>query len=154
LLRPSGTRKPAPVTINSVALEAIRSVPDGHKIDIAMYAMSPRVPEFTALIEAAKRGCKLRVLLDGKLGRSMATRLVRHANEKGLDIQVCVTNRRMHQKYMVAPMDDIVVTGTANMTEDATERHADHRVLFKNAPEMAASFEQDFQTIWQRVDHA
>lgn len=153
LLRPSGARKPAPVTINSIALEAIRSVPSGHTIDVAMYAMSPRVPEFAALIEAAKRGCKLRVILDGKLGKSMANRLARHATDNRLPIEVCVTNRRMHQKYLVAAMDNIVVTGTANMTEDATERHADHRLLFRNAPQMASRFAEDFETIWQRVDH-
>jgi phosphatidylserine/phosphatidylglycerophosphate/cardiolipin synthase-like enzyme len=152
LLRPSGVRKTAPVTINSIALEAIRSVPAGHTIDVAMYAMSPRVPEFTALIEAAKRGCKLRVILDGKLGKSMATRLARHATDKDLPIEVCITNRRMHQKYLVAAMDDIVLTGTANMTEEASDRHADHRLLFRNSPEMAASFANDFETIWQRVD--
>jgi hypothetical protein len=50
-------------------------------------------------------------------------------------------------------MDDTVVTGTANMTEDAAARHADHRLLFRNSPEMTAAFAQDFQTIWQRVDH-
>lgn len=153
LLRPSGTRKPAPVTINSIALEAIRSVPSGHRIDVAMYAMSPRAPEFTALLEAAQRGCKLRVLLDGTLSKDTAQRLARHANQKDLPIEICTTNRRMHQKYIVAPMDDTVVTGTANMTEDAAARHADHRLLFRNSPEMTAAFAQDFQTIWQRVDH-
>lgn len=153
LLRPSGKRKPAPVTINSIALEAIRSVPDGNPIEVAMYALSPRVPEYTALIEAAARGCRVRFILDGKLGLSMAKRLAHFANIKGLPIEICTTNRRMHQKYLVAPLDGIVVTGTANMTEDATARHADHRILFRNAPEMASAFSEDFQTIWKRVDN-
>lgn len=152
LLRPSGTRKFAPVSINSIALEAIRSVPDGHPIDVAMYALSPRVPEYAALLEAAARGCKVRFVLDGKLGGSIANRLALHARDKGLPIEVCTTNRRMHQKYLIAPQDGIVVTGTANMTEDATSRHADHRVLFRNAPQISEAFSKDFDTIWKRVD--
>lgn len=57
----------------------------------------------------------------------------------------------MHQKYLCCPETGMVMTGTANMTMDATMRHADHRILLRHTPELSAEFATDFETIWQRV---
>jgi hypothetical protein len=37
------------------------------------------------------------------------------------------------------------------MTEDAVTRHSDHRVLFRQAPDLAAAFQSDFDEIWRRL---
>jgi phosphatidylserine/phosphatidylglycerophosphate/cardiolipin synthase-like enzyme len=151
LLRPSGTRRPAPLTLNTLALEAIRAVPDGAGLDLAIYALSPRVPEFAALLDAARRGCRVRVLLDGTLGAGIATSLRGFADREGLPIALRLTGRRMHQKYLCCAEAGLVLTGTANMTEDATLRHSDHRILFRNAPVLAQAFLADFEEIWRRL---
>lgn len=151
LLRPSGSRRAAPMSVNAVALEAIRSVQPGDPIKVAMYAMSPRVPEFGALLEAARRGCPIEVLLDRKIGKDMAAGLSDKAKDEGLPIQVRAANRRMHQKYIVAPASNMVVTGTANMTMDSTHRHAEHRILFRDDTYLAGRFNEDFETIWRRL---
>lgn len=151
LLRPSGMRKPAPLTLNTLALEAIRSVPDGGRLAVAMYALSPRVPEFGALIAAARRGVRVRVLLDGRIGPQAARALQGFAEREGLPLAWRLTGRRMHQKYLCSPEAALVLTGTANMTEDAVTRHSDHRVLFRDAPDLAAAFQTDFDTIWRRL---
>ena len=151
LLRPSGKRKPAPVSINSVALEAIRGVQDGDPIKVAMYAMSPRVPEFGALIDAARRGCAVQIILDAKIGRAMGQDLAVKAHAEKLPITVKASNRRMHQKYILAPASETIVTGTANMTLDSASRHAEHRILFRNDPALCDRFQADFDTIWGRL---
>lgn len=151
LLRPSGARRPAPLTLNTLALNAIRDVPAGARLLVAMYALSPRVPEFAALIETGRRGVRLQLLLDGTLGRATATALQGLAARDGLDMTVVITRRRMHQKYLCCPDTGMVLTGTANMTEDATTRHSDHRILWRSNPKLAASFSADFDLIWQRV---
>jgi hypothetical protein len=152
LLRAGGQRRPAPLTLNTLALDAIRSVPDGARLNAAMYALSNRVPEFQALFEAARRGCRVRLLLDRRINRAGIERLGTLGREAGLPIEIRSTKRRMHQKYLSCPDTGMVLTGTANMTLDATMRHADHRILFRHAPELAAEFEADFETIWQRVN--
>ncbi len=151
LLRPSGLRRPAPLTLNTLALEAIRSVPDGGSLSVAIYALSPRVPEFGALVAAARRGVRLRVLMDGQIGPQAAAALQGFAAREALPLTWRLTGRRMHQKYLCSPDAAMVLTGTANMTEDAVTRHSDHRVLFRDAPGLAAAFQSDFDEIWRRL---
>jgi phosphatidylserine/phosphatidylglycerophosphate/cardiolipin synthase-like enzyme len=151
LLRPSGARRPAPLTLHTLALEAIRSVPDGATLAVAAYALSPRVPEFGAMIAAARRGVRLRLLLDGRIGRPAAKALLGFAAREGLPLDLRLSGRRMHQKYLCCAEAGLVLTGTANMTADAVERHSDHRVLFREAPVLAAAFQADFDTIWSRL---
>ena len=151
LQRPGGGARPAPLTLNTIALQAIRAVPAGARLCLAMYALSPRVPEFGALLEAARRGVRLRLLLDRTIGAGLAAALADLAAREGLALEVRTSGRRMHQKYLLCPDTAMVLTGTANMTRDATLRHADHRVLFPAAPGLARAFERDFATIWDRL---
>jgi len=151
LLRPSGARKPAPLTLNTLALEAIRSVPAGASLKLAIYALSARVPEFAELLTAARRGVRVQMLLDGTIGGRMAEGLRRLSAREGLDLSVSTTRRRMHQKYLCCPDTGLVLTGTANMTEDATTRHSDHRILWRDAPDLARAFATDFDLICNRV---
>lgn len=149
--RPSGEVKSVPLSLNTLALEALRAVEDGAPLKIAMYALSKRVPEYSAILEAARRGCAVRLLLDGKIGAPIAAQLRAKAKEEGLDIDLRLSKRRMHQKYVVAPEQSMVLTGTANMTEDATIRHAEHRILFYDEPLIARRFNKDFDKIWGRL---
>jgi phosphatidylserine/phosphatidylglycerophosphate/cardiolipin synthase-like enzyme len=151
LLRPSGVRRPAPLTLNTLALEAIRGVPDGAHLNLAFYALSPRVPEFAAVLDAARRGCRVKVLLDGTIGGAIAKSIRGFAEREALPIEMRATRRRMHQKYLLCPEANMVLTGTANMTEDATLRHSDHRILFRNAPTLTQTFSADFNEIWWRL---
>ena len=151
LLRPAGARRPAPLTLNTLALEAIRSVPPGARLVVAMYALSPRVPEFGALIDAARRGVQVAFILDGTIGAQTARGIGGFGLRDGLPLAVQTTSRRMHQKYLCCPDTGMVLTGTANMTEDATARHSDHRILWRNAPALATAFAADFDTMSARL---
>ncbi|MCC5973488.1 MAG: hypothetical protein JJT81_05505 [Rubellimicrobium sp.] len=151
LLRPAGLRRPAPLTLNTLALEAIRSVPTGARLVVAMYALSPRVPEFGALIDAARRGVQVAFILDGTIGARTAAAIASFARREGLPLSVQTTRRRMHQKYLCCPETGMVLSGTANMTEDATTRHSEHRILWRNAPVLAAAFADDFDLMSARL---
>ena len=154
LLRPAGARRPAPLTLSSVALEAIRGVPAGASLRVAMYALSPRVPEFGALVEAARRGVRVGLILDGTIGGKTASAIRGFASREGVPLEVLTTRRRMHQKYLCCLETDMVLTGTANMTEDASARHSDHRILWRRAPALAAAFAADFDTMRSRLEVA
>ena len=151
LLRPGGMRRPAPLTLNTLALEAIRSTPAGASLRVAMYALSPRVPEFGALIDAARRGVRVKLVLDGTIGYRSAAIIDAFAKREDLPLHVQTTRRRMHQKYLCCLETGMVLTGTANMTEDATARHSDHRILWRNSPTLAARFAADFDLMSTRL---
>jgi len=138
-------------SLNTLALEAIRAVPSGARLMVAMYALSPRVPEFGALIDAARRGVQVEFILDGTIGARTAAAIAGFAEREGLPLQVQTTRRRMHQKYLCCPNAGMVLTGTANMTEDATDRHSDHRILWRNSPALSAAFADDFATMSARL---
>jgi phosphatidylserine/phosphatidylglycerophosphate/cardiolipin synthase-like enzyme len=116
-----------------------------------MYALSPRVPEFGALIDAARRGVQVAFILDGTIGAQTAKGIAGFAAREALPLSVQTSRRRMHQKYLCSPDTGMVLTGTANMTEDATARHSDHRILWRNAPALASSFAADFDTMSARL---
>jgi phosphatidylserine/phosphatidylglycerophosphate/cardiolipin synthase-like enzyme len=60
----------------------------------------------------------------------------------------------MHQKYVVNVDTAVVLTGTANMSTDASTRHSEHRIRVSANPGLADQFIADFETIWTRVtDH-
>ena len=151
LLRPNGTRRPAPLTLNTLALEAIRSVPAGASLRVAMFALSSRVAEFGALIDAARRGVAVSIVLDGTIGTRTAAVILGFAMREALPLRVQTTRRRMHQKYLCCIETGMVLTGTANMTEDATARHSDHRILWRRSPALAAAFGADFDLMSSRL---
>jgi PLD-like domain len=57
----------------------------------------------------------------------------------------------MHQKYVLHPRSAIVLTGTANMTTDASARHWEHRILIRGHEPLVAQFCEDFDVIWSRL---
>ncbi len=135
LLRlPSGKRKRAPLTITSLALDLIYRARPGDTLRVAMYGLSRRVAEYEALIDATRRGVNVRLLLDRKVGRRTAESLLQVASRESLPITVKAGRRVMHEKYIVNKDGATVLTGTANMSTDASERHSEHRMLIFAKP--------------------
>jgi len=154
LRRPSGAARPAPLSLTTLSLQAIRSIPSDGSAQLAMYALSPRTAEYGALLAAARRGVRLDMILDGRIGAATARTLRARARREGLSLRVKTTRRRMHQKYLCSPEIGLVLTGTANMTVDAEARHADHRVLVTCDDRLSAAFGGDFRRMWQRLPDA
>ncbi len=153
LTGPTGKTKIVPLTITTLALDFVFRSRPGETLLVAMYGLSTRVPEYGALLEMARRGVRLRILLDGKVGRRTADALARVCESERLPIQVRYGFRTMHQKYVVNIDSADVLTGTANMSTDASARHSEHRLRMLGHHDLARQFTADFETIWSRVDH-
>jgi phosphatidylserine/phosphatidylglycerophosphate/cardiolipin synthase-like enzyme len=151
LTKHSGKIKRVPLTLTTLALDFIFRAKTGHSLKIAFYALSSRVPEYGALLDAARRGVRLFVILDGKVGITMLSRLVAIRNKENLPIELRAGCRTMHQKYLIHPQTYSVLTGTANMSTDASNRHSEHRILIRENPSVAESFLNDFDTLWARL---
>lgn len=151
LHKPSGAVKRVPLTLTTLALDTIAQARAGDRLLVAMYGLSARVPEYGALLDAARRGVRLRVLLDGKVGKSTLLRLATVAHREGLPVRLRAGARTMHQKYVVHPETDAVLTGTANMSTDASLRHTEHRIAWRGDRGVTAAFLADFEAIWARL---
>jgi hypothetical protein len=44
-----------------------------------------------------------------------------------------------------------VLTGTANLSTDASLRHSEQRILVRDDPALTDAFLADFRTIWDRL---
>jgi len=151
LRSPFGALKPVPLTLTHLALDTIfRAVP-GDTLKIAMYGLSPRVPEYGALIQAARRGVRLFVLLDRAVGSGTVKRLAEARAGEGLPIEIRAASRMMHNKYIVHVDQATVLTGTANLSTDATARHFEHRLRVHGRRDFAERFEADFDVVWSRL---
>ena len=153
LSTPGGRTKRVPLTISALALDVIYRARPGETLLIAMYGLSTRVPEYGALLNAARRGVCLRILLDRKVGKRTAESLLRVRLREDLPIQVKTGHRMMHEKYIVNANTAAVLTGTANMSTDASMRHSEHRIRVLGNNSLADQFAADFETIWNRVSN-
>jgi phosphatidylserine/phosphatidylglycerophosphate/cardiolipin synthase-like enzyme len=153
LHKPLGKEKKVPLTITNLALDTIFRAKPGDTLNVAMYGLSMRVPEYGAMLDAARRGVRLLILLDGSVGRELVARLMLARQLENLPIELRYGCKTMHQKYVIHPNSHSVLTGTANMTTDASARHSEQRILVRGHPELANQFLEDFQTIWARLSH-
>ena len=72
--------------------------------------------------------------------------------EQQLPIHLRATGRKvMHQKYIVHPEGATVLTGTANLSTDASDRHSEHRLLWRGDQRATDAFVSDFETMWKRL---
>lgn len=151
LYKPSGKVKDVPLTITALALDVIARARPGETLKVAMYALSARVAEYGALVEAARRGVRVQILLDGAVGLPMLTQLSAVRDRDALPIDVRAGRRMMHQKYIVHPDTHTVLTGTANLSTDASGRHSEQRILIRGDRGLTERFVADFDTIWARL---
>lgn len=147
----SGQDRPAPLTLTTLALDVLNRAASGEKLYLAMHGLSPRVPEYRALIDAARRGVRCSVLLDAGVSLPSAIRLAAIQAEESLPLEVSTVGRTMHQKYLVHVESATVLTGTANMSTDATERHSEHRMVVRHSEPLAQAFLRDFEEIRSRL---
>jgi phosphatidylserine/phosphatidylglycerophosphate/cardiolipin synthase-like enzyme len=159
LRKPSGSLKEVPLMLSVLALDLIGRAAAGDTLAVALYALSARVPEYGALLDAARRGVQVRVLLDAVVGRAIHGQLVAVAGREGLPIEARFASRTMHQKYVVHPDSKSVLTGTANFSTDSSLRHSEQRLLIRGDDALVHGFVTDFNAMWARArplagDHA
>jgi phosphatidylserine/phosphatidylglycerophosphate/cardiolipin synthase-like enzyme len=114
-------------------------------VHVAAYAFTSR-PIAQALLDARARGVDVRVMVDKgqAAGRySAATFLANQA----VAIRVDGEYKLQHQKVVI--VDGVSVeTGSYNFTASARDRNSENVIIIRNAPELAARYEVNWEKMW------
>lgn len=151
LSRLSGARKIVPLTLEVLAQDVFNRSRPGDILRIAMFAFSRRGPEYLSMLEAARRSVTVRLLIDSRASENLRGRLEPLIADEALPIALRITNRFMHQKYMVLEREALLMVGTANFTADSSRRHVESRLLVDGHASLSTQFIGNFDTIWDRT---
>lgn len=113
-------------------------------IDIAAYSFTSK-PIAIALLEAEKRGVKVRIVADYKANEKYTA--VNFLKNAGVDVRLNSNYEIMHNKFMVIDGVD-VQTGSFNYTASAYLRNAENIILIKDNSVLAAAYEKEFQRLF------
>lgn len=150
--KPNATLNWVPCTPTNLSIDFLNRCEEGQEVLVAMYALSTRVTEFNGIVQAARRGVRFRIILNRQNGIPSQERFRKYAKEEQLPIEVKLSNKMMHSKYMVNEGAGLLLTGTANMTTDAKWRHVEHRMLIKEESELNTAFAANFRMMWERLE--
>jgi len=144
-------------TPSDVPIEKIIYLIDHSKksIDVAMYSFTSR-PLAQSLINAKKRGVKVRVLLDGEWN-SPKNRFSKfeYLVKNGLDVRLAKPHKYydrygiMHNKFAVFD-DKIVETGSLNWTAQAPKAN-DENVIIIDRADIANVYKKQFEELWKQA---
>ncbi|MFL5322214.1 MAG: helix-hairpin-helix domain-containing protein, partial [Myxococcaceae bacterium] len=135
-------------SVTVAATDLFNRAKAGNTISVAMYGTSNSAPEMKALVDAAKRGAAVRVVLNDDFTEPTVA-MLKTLKAQGLDVDVRVQSARtMHEKFGV--MGDDVFAGSANFSESSSTKHSENRISVKNQPEIAAGFQAQFDLLWSR----
>ena len=113
-------------------------------INIAMYVFTDK--EITIpLIEAQKRGVKVRVYLDRSQIES-AYSVSRFLVQKGIKVRISTNNYIMHNKFAIID-NRLLLTGSYNWTFSANNRN-DENLLIIDDPGIIEIFQNQFVNLW------
>ncbi|KEH15458.1 phospholipase D (PLD) family protein [Medicago truncatula] len=135
------------------AINEVRTRPGNDAtILVAAYAFTS-LPIARALIAAHDRGVKVAVVADATENRKPASK-VRMLMESGVAVRFDNRLQMLHHKFLV--LDGTAVeTGSFNFTKAAaSEQHAENACVFRNSPQMAATFTGAWQRLWRESDPA
>ncbi len=115
-------------------------------IDLAIYSFT-HDDISRALIEAYRRGVKVRVIMEERNvdKYSEYEKLV----EAGIPVKLDENSALMHNKFMVID-GKVVLTGSFNYTNSADKRN-DENLLVVVSPQVAESYEAEFNEMWSGV---
>ena len=115
-------------------------------IDVAMFSFTSR-PLAWALVRAAQRGVRVRVVLDDGQARSRWSKY-RFLKKKGIPVKLDNRSAYMHHKFAVID-GKLVITGSYNWTASAEKRNDENLVVLR-MPEFIRAFEGEFERLWER----
>jgi phosphatidylserine/phosphatidylglycerophosphate/cardiolipin synthase-like enzyme len=133
------------------ALQTVLSVINDAKtsLDVEAYSFTSR-PIARAIIEAQKRGVRVRVVADDKANADRYSAITYLANNH-VPVRL---NRRyaiMHNKVMISD-GDTVQTGSFNYTASADSRNAENSLVLRGVPKIAAQYQKEFNRLWEESD--
>lgn len=114
-------------------------------IDIVVFLIGSKKVANT-LVKAHKNGASVRMIIDGKVGR---TRYSKHKFllEKGIEVKtIRVSGGSMHSKFVLIDGKRLIA-GSANLTNDANYRN--HEFVFASEdPAVIERFSAKFEDLW------
>ncbi|BAC24486.1 Wg002 [Wigglesworthia glossinidia endosymbiont of Glossina brevipalpis] len=130
-------------TAQKIILDSIHE--SKYSIDIAAYSFTSKKISL-ALVEADKRGVKIRIIADKKSNSGKYTAITYLSNHK-IPIRLNDKYSIMHNKFMIIDKNSIQ-TGSFNYTQSADNRNAENVILIKNIPEISEKYELEFNRLW------
>lgn len=129
-------------------IDMLRRTKPGETFRISMYGMSTSSPEFKALEGAIARGVHVRVAIY-KSYNSGAIDKLKELRDDGFDVDLRVLSSRvMHEKFGVR--GDDVFNGSSNWSSSSINKHTEDRFLFRNVPDIANRFVEEFARLWDK----
>jgi len=119
-------------------------------LDIAIYSLThDRIAE--AIVRAVARGVVVRVLMDTTQAGG------RYSDDEklvvgGVDVRLDHTTGSMHNKFLIGDGRTggrAVLTGSYNLTVNATERNAENFVVVR-LQYVAAAYQAEFERLWEQ----
>lgn len=115
------------------------------EISIAVYAFSAKRLA-NALVKAAKRGVKVRIILDKK-NADKSYSLDEWLIAQGIEVRfLYVKGGSMHHKFMVVDRKALM-TGSYNLTNDSEFRNYD-AAIFTDSKALVSAFVAEFERLW------
>jgi len=118
-------------------------------IDIVVYLLGSKTVA-NAILKAHQRGIAIRMIIDGKVGR---TRYSAHKSllKKGIDVRTLrVSGGSMHTKFTLID-GSRVIAGSANLTNDANFRNHEFMIVSED-PTIIAGFSSKFESLWTTLN--
>ncbi len=122
-------------------------------IHVAMYAFTSR-PIAQALIKAAKRGVKVKVVIDRRFCLSSKYCKANYLKKRGIKVKLVSPppgprGRRglMHHKFAVID-GTTLITGSFNWTASAERLNYENMLVF-HSKRMAGIYEREFERLWK-----
>ncbi len=140
-------------TLGAGAVDIIHGADPGDTLLLATYGLSTSTPEWAALKAVARRGVRLRVLLNAA-HNGRAIDAVRELAREAPHVELFVCRRTMHEKFLVHVEGPHVFNGSANLSTSASRKNAEDRFFFKHSPALAAEFAAEFDRLvaWVRSE--
>lgn len=124
----------------------INSINNAEKsILVAAYSFTSK-PISVALLDAHKRGVKVQVVADEKSSNGKYSAVTFLANQ-GVPVRACGKYAIFHHKFMVLD-DKHVETGSFNYSAAAASKNAENAILLYNVPNVALSYTNEWQRLW------
>ncbi len=103
---------------------------------------------FRALVDAHRRGVRVRVLTDEDKSHDKGSDVARLA-EAGLQVRMDFSQHHMHHKFAVFDARQ-VITGSYNWTRSAAE-HNQENLLITDDPRFVRPYREAFDRLWEEV---
>ena len=116
---------------------------------VAAYSFTSK-PLSLALLEAWKRGVKVRVVADEKSNSGRYTAATFLANQ-GIPVRLNAHYAIMHNKFMVIDGKH-VETGSFNYSAAAADKNAENVLVLWDAPNLAARYAAQWQRLWDEAE--